>query len=374
MSDLFENTAENGIISEQVKADIVAKDKTQENGVAFVYKNSDDALISPELADLLRKGVSRTISFARDITNLDEAVKSSVALVLPEVKDGVIKDNSVTGENLEEVKKVYTKLNKLWKDLETDRKGMHDVTEAPYKSLNSDYKARTKLLTDAINVLKEQISKVETDEADFKKKNLTQSILDMSKDYRPDFPEILQQNNNALFNRRVWDDRFTNKTMTSTAVQKQVMEALAAINEELKTIEAMEDNSAALAQYCQTGSLTDALNMQRKVREAKEFASRLSASRAPQSAPVQPAIQTHPAPAPQPEPVASPQMQMPAQPTAPQKIQLTQVGPQSVEKFFHIWHDGPNADEAFRALTQFLKSNGFHRENMKEIYTQYINN
>lgn len=379
MSDLFDttNTADNGIVSEEVKADIVKSDQAKETGVAFVYENKNDALISPELADLLKKGVSRTISFARDITNLDEAVKSSVALVLPEVEDGIIKDNSVTEKNLEEVKKVYTKLNKLWTDLEDDRKGMHNVTEAPYKSLNDSYKERTKLLTDAIKALKSQISTVETEMADFKKKNLTQSIIEMSKDYRPDFPEILAQNNNALFNKRIWDNRFTNKTMTSTAVQKQVMETLASINEELKTIEAMEDNSAALAQYYQTGSLTDALTMQRKVREAKELATRLSASRAAQSTPAQPVQQSQPAPVqtapePQAQTVAPVPPQTQVQP-APQKIQLTQVAQTSIEKFFHIWHDGPNAEEAFRALTQFLRDNGFHRENMKQVYIDYLN-
>lgn len=381
MSDLFDttSTADNGIVSEETtQSDIVKADQAKETGVAFVYENKNDALISPELADLLKKGVSRTISFARDITNLDEAVKSSVALVLPEVEDGVIKDNSVTEKNLEEVKKVYTKLNKLWTDLENDRKGMHNVTEAPYKSLNDSYKERTKLLTDAIKALKSQISTVETEAANFKKKNLTQSIIEMSKDYRPDFPEILAQNNNALFNKRIWDDRFTNKTMTSTAVQKQVMETLASINEELKTIEAMEDNSAALAQYYQTGSLTDALTMQRKVREAKELATRLASSRAAQSTPSQSAPQSQPAPVapatpePQAQTVAPVPPQTPTQP-APQKIQLTQVAQTSIEKFFHIWHDGPNAEEAFRALTQFLRDNGFHRENMKQVYVDYLN-
>ncbi len=365
MSDLFENTAENGIISENT-TDIVTTDK-QETRVVYKYENVNNVPISKDLADLITKGVSRTISFARDIEGLDKAVKSSIALVMPEIEDGVIKDHTVTEENLDSAKKIYAKLNKLWTDLENDRKGMHKVTDAPYTTLNDEYKSKTRLLTSARDALKSQIATVEEEAANFKKKTLTEWILEKSKDYRPNFPQLLTANNNALFNARIWDDKFTNKTMTSTAMQSQVMSALAAIDEELKTIEAMDEHDTALAQYYQTGSLTDALNMQRKVKEAKDLTDRLSSERMRQASP---------AAAPQAMPQSEPAAVMSPQPSAPAeaprgKIVLTEPKPGECHKYFHIWHDDP---EAFTALTQYLRSNGFHRENMYHIYEEYLNN
>lgn len=366
MGDLFENTTEIGIISEAT-SDIVAPGKPESGGVIYKYENSANVPISQELADLITKGVTRTISFARDITNLDEAVKNSIALVMPEIEDGVIKENTVTEDNLESAKKIYSKLNKLWTDLENDRKGMHKVTDAPYATLNDEYKAKTKLLTNAKDALKSQIAFAEEEAANFKKKTLTDWILEKSKDYRKNFPEILTANNKALFNARIWDDRFTNKTMTSTAMQKQVMDSLDAINEELKTIEAMEEHDGALARYCQTGSLTDALNMQRQIRESKTLIEKLASERAQQTPPpVVPQLIPQSEPAPIMQPQAGPLEEAPKA-----KIILTEPQPGECHKYFHIWHSNP---EAFTALTQFLRSNGFHRENMYHIYEEYLNN
>ncbi len=377
MGDLFENTSQFGTSEPTTNTEVIATATTPEaqqrepEGVIFSYQSGEhDYPITEELSNLLTQGVKRTIEFSRNLNGLAIAVSEAVNSELTDIADGQIPEGYVNADNVAECRKLRTKLNGLFDNIETERKTMKKIVSAPYDHLNDGYKDATYLLRLAIDTLTTQINKVEDEEKARKKEGVKHIILDKAKDYRTDLPEYLMKYD-ALMS-RVFKDSMLNKSQSDTKTQQMIMEGLGAISADLSVIDGYKDpaeREAIKNNFLESGSLAQAIERRQRYQANMDFLAELDrkaaeaerATVAQSQQTVQPTV-VPATPAPQP------------QTTAPQKIQLTQVGPQSVEKFFHIWHDGPNADEAFRALTQFLKSNGFHRENMKEIYTQYINN
>ena len=380
MGDLFENASQVGTSepttnTTEVIATATTPDKVEPEGKIFVYEGAPtDFPIKEDLAKLLTQSVKRTTEFARTLGGLGVAVSAAVKSSLKDIADGIIPEGYVKAENVEDARKLRTKLNKLYKEIEDERKAMKKIVTAPYDHLNAGYQDATYLLRLATDTLGTQINKVEEEEKARRREAINHLILEMAKDYRTDLPEYLGKYS-ALMD-RVFQESMLLKSQSDTKSQQMIMEGLRAIAADLAVIDGYKDpaeREAIKNNFLESGNLTAAIEKRQRYQANMDFLAELDRKaaerdREEQQAKAQAQTATQPTVAPQPVAQAAPAPQ-------PQtgKIQLTQVAPTSIEKYFHIWHDGPNAEEAFRALTQFLKDNGFHRENMKQIYIDYLN-
>ena len=382
MGDLFENASKVGTSEPTTNTEVITTattpEKVEPEGKIFVYEGAPtDFPIKEDLAELLTQAVKRTTGFAHDLWGLNIAVPAAVLESLNDekLKDGKIPEGYVTEENVDDCRELRKKLNKLWEDTENERKAMKKIVTAPYDHLNDGYQDATYLLRLAKDTLTTQITKVENEEKARKKDGIKHIILDKAKDYRTDLPEYLEKYD-ALMG-RVFQDCMLNKSQSDTKSQQMIMEGLRAIAADLAVVDGYKDpaeREAIKNNFLESGNLTAAIEKRQRYQANMDFLAELDRKaaerdREEQQAKAQAQTATQPTVAPRPTVVRT----APAPQPQTGKIQLTQVAPTSIEKYFHIWHDGPNAEEAFRALTQFLKDNGFHRENMKQIYIDYLN-
>lgn len=276
--------------------------------------------------------------------------------VMPTVTDGVIPAGTVTVDNLDEAKKMRTELNKLWTNLESERKSGKSIIEKPYDYINDMYKEKTRLLTTVIAELKSQIDRVEGEEAEKKKNYVRETILKKAADYNKDLPELLQKYD-GLFN-KVWQDSFLNKTMTDTRMQSEIMSSLASIADDLKTIEGEKNPDELKISYFKTGDLSLSIRERQQIAESKALIEKLKAQSAPK-----PTVPTA-------EPISiSQEEKVDAPPRAPEKPQvtLTDYGP-GKDQYFHCWNANP---KEFDGLIAYMKEHGFRCEGIKKIVDYY---
>lgn len=314
--------------------------------------------LDEELAVSIVNSVSRAASLFNDVSELDNQVRLAIIKVMPSIKDGVVPRGTVTLANLEDAKKTRAELNKLWTDLETERKNGKAVIEKPYSYINGIYKEKTSLLSNALAELKKQIDTVELAETAKKRTLIRESIISLAGDYNRDLPALLDKYD-ALYN-KVWQDKFLNKTCSDTKMQEEIMRALSDIANDLKAIESESNNENLRASYYETGSLSDALKRRQQIVEAKRFTEELQRK----SRPVEPIA------APAPEKVS-----MPEEPKedAPQctleipQVTLTDFGP-GKDQYFHCWNANP---EEYTGLIEYMKAHGFRCEGIKKIVDYY---
>lgn len=327
-----------------------------EDRPCIVNENNRVIPLDSYLANAIVNSVSRTASLYSDVVGLEEQVKYAVGRVMPTITDGVIPAGTVTVDNLDEAKKMRTELNKLWTNLESERKSGKSIIEKPYDYINDIYKEKTRLLTTVIADLKSQIDRVEGEEAEKKKNYVRETILKKAADYNKDLPELLQKYD-GLFN-KVWQDSFLNKTMTDTKMQSEIMSSLASIADDLKTIEGEKDPDELKISYFKTGDLSLSIRERQQIAESKALIEKLKA----QSAPKPTALTA--------EPISiSREEEVDAPPRAPQKTQvtLTDYGP-GKDQYFHCWNANP---KEFDGLIVYMKEHGFRCEGIKKIVDYY---
>ncbi len=331
-----------------------------EDRPCVINENGRAIALDGPLAMSIVSSVSRAASLFNDVSELDDQVKYALTRVMPSLHDGVVPEGTVTQANADEAKKVRTELNKLWNDLETERKSGRSVIEGPYKYIDGIYKDKTSLLVNAIAALKKQIDKVDNAENEKKKAAIRETIITKAGDYNKDLPALLEKYE-ALYN-KVWQDKFLNKTTSDTKMQEEIMKSLGDIASDLKVIENESDNDNLRATYYETGNLSDALKRRQQVEEAKRFASELRRK----SHPVEPT----PEPEPEPEKISVPEEpKVDAPSRAPEKPQvtLTDFGP-GKDQYFHCWNANP---AEFTGLIAYMKEHGFRCEGIKKIVDYY---
>lgn len=329
-----------------------------ENRVCVVNERGMAIAIDDELANSLVNSVSRAATFFKDMSQTDYNVKLAVMKSMPTIKDGIIPKGTVTAENVESARKARAELNKLWENLEKERKTGKSIMESPYSYINGIYKNKTSLLTSVLAELKSQIDKVDKEADEKKKETIKALILKKAVDYNRDLPALLEKYE-SLYN-KVWQDKFLNKTMSDTKMQEEIMRALNDIANDLKAIESESDNDNLRASYYETGNLSDALKRRQQVQEARRFAEELQR----RSKPVEP-IAT-----PEPEKVSVTQPEVENAPSrAPEKpvVTLTDFGP-GKDQYFHCWNANP---EEFTGLIAYMKAHGFRCEGIKKIVDYY---
>ncbi len=312
--------------------------------------------LDEELACDIVNSVSRAASLFNDVSELNEQVRLAIIKVMPSIKDGVVPQGTVTLENLEEAKKTKAELNKLWTDLETERKNGKSIITKPYDYINGIYKDKTSLLSSALAELKKQIDTIELAETAKKRTLIRESIIAKAGDYSRDLPALLDKYD-ALYN-KVFQEKFLNKTCSNTKMQEEIMKALSDIANDLKAIESEEDNENLRASYYDTGNLSDALKRRQQIAEAKRFTEELQKK----SNPVEPTPESEKVSVPQPEVDNAPSC-------APEKpvVTLTDFGP-GKDQYFHCWNANP---EEFTGLISYMKAHGFRCEGIKKIVDYY---
>lgn len=384
MGDLFDyenmNTSEKGT-EEKANTSVVAQEKklppyegksytfrTQrykaEDKPCIVNENGRVIPLDDELANSIVNSVSRAASLYGDIVGMDSQVELALSKVLPDIKDGVIPEDAVTAENVEEARKIRTELNKLWTDLETERKSGKKIIESPRQYIEDIYKEKTRLLTSALAALKSQIDKVDEAEGEKKKAIIRNMILEKASDYNKDLPAYLEKYS-MLYN-KVWKDSFLNKTCSDTKMQKEIVLALSSIADDLKTIEGEAEAESLRFTYFETGDLAEAIKRRQRVAEAKRFAEELEKKRTASS----PAPQPKPvAPEPEPEPVSVPQPAVQDAPPRAPEVKITNYGP-GKSQYFHCWNPNP---KEFDALYKYMQQHGFRCEGIGRIVEFYMN-
>ncbi len=336
-----------------------------EDRPCIVNENNRVIPLDDELAMCIVNSVSRAASLYGDITDMDNQVELALSKVLPDIKNGVIPEDAVTAENVEEARKIRTELNRLWENLEKERKSGKKIIESPRQYIEDIYKAKTKLLTDALATLKSQIDKVDSAADEKKKAVIRKTILDKALDYNKDLPSILEKYE-VLYN-KVWKDSFLNKTMTDTKMQREIMEALSAIADDLKTIEGETESESLRFTYFETGNLAEAIKRRQRVADARKFAEELekrSHIPAPQTEEKKEEPKIEPISVPQEKTQNAPQRA----PEIPQ-VNITEYGP-GKHQYFHCWNANPSE---FDGLYRYMKDHGFKCEGIGKIVEYYRN-
>lgn len=295
--------------------------------------------LDDELANSIVNSVSTTVSFYKALSSLDTEVKEAIRAELPSILDGVIPQGFVDKDNLESMRKVLAKLNKIYKQSEDTRKAGKNIINKPYDYMNSIYKGKTNLIVSAIESLKSQIAVFDEAEDERKAKVIREMIIKKAADYSKDLPVLLDKYP-ALYN-KVWKKEFLNKTMSDTKMQESIMASLVSIKSIIKTLDGEKDSTDLKATYFETGDLTLALQKKQSMDEARAMIERMS----------------EPTPTPKAEP-------KPSTPSIPfPDITLTDYGP-GKDQYFHAWHSDP---KAFKGLLEYMKANGFRCEGIGKI-------
>ena len=347
MDDLFNtNTSEYGTTEEKTVQPFEGKSYSfetrrykAEDLPCVINERNAVVPLNDELANSIVNSVSTTVSFYKALSSLDTEVKEAIREVLPNVFDGIIPLGLVDKTNLEDMRKVLAKLNKIYKQSEDTRKSGKNIINKPYDYMNCIYKGKTHLIVSAIESLKSQIAVFDEEEDERKAKAIREMIIKKASDYGKDLPALIDKYP-ALYN-KVWKKEFLNKTMSDTKMQESIMSSLASIAAILKTLDREKDSANLKATYFEAGDLTLALQKKQSMDEARAMIERMS----------------EPTPTPKAEP-------KPSTPSIPlPDIALTNYGP-GKDQYFHAWHSDP---KAFKGLLEYMKANGFRCEGIGKI-------
>ncbi len=299
---------------------------------AVVNEKNKILPLDDELATLTVNAISKTAQLFSDLDGLDKQVKAKISERFPELQDGVIPEGTVNLSNLDAMKEIKAGLNKDFKRAEDNRKsGKKDIV-APYDYINSIYQEKTSLLSNAIAELTKQIKTVEDKEDERKRAEIKTLILSKAKDYHKDLPELLEKYD-TLYN-KVWRDSFLNKTCSNTKMQEEVMKSLAGLASELKSIDGEANADELKISYFETGDLAMAIQRRQQLADSKALIKKLKCTGTFKSGIEQ-----------------------------TEKKEESEGDKEYIYKSFRVWHTNKNA---FVALVEYLKFNGFHAEIIKD--------
>lgn len=167
----------------------------------------------------------------------------------------------VTPDTVKSSKKLIAETRKIVDALNKERLSIKKRVLADYETFESQIRQLQKILDSADQTVRFQVKELEDKEREEKKTQIEEIWKKRLLQY--DFGAIPD-----LFE-KVYRPAWTNKTMSLTKVEKEMVNALEAIQKDYETISLMPDSDEVFTEYIRTLDLADALQQVRGRAETK---------------------------------------------------------------------------------------------------------
>ena len=184
--------------------------------------------------------------------------------VLEQVNDEIAKVNP---DNVDEAKKLITKVNKIIDDIETKRKAVGKEYNKPYETLCDYIKTIKAEVATLIVPLRESVDKAEEERLKIRRAKIDQAIIDrLNADDAKACSDIILS--------CTWfkDKRWENSSVTVKKVVSEIDTKITQVVGEIEQLDLMGDGSITIAvvdKYKQSGSLVESLRYRHDLEDAE---------------------------------------------------------------------------------------------------------